>query len=195
MILRNRPGQPGARNDYWHSDISHAERPPAISILHALEVPAGRGDTQFCNMYAAFETLSEGLKLALNGLRGLHSAASTVRRSQELNDSRSIEGQELKPPRPHPVVRTHPETGRKALYVNPHFTTGLEDMTTAESTPLLDMLYAHATRPENIYRHRWQPGDVLMWDNRSAMHYAVKDYDETMPRHMHRSTAAGDIPI
>ena len=98
------------------------------------------------------------------------------------------------PPVEHPVARTHPHTGRKALFVNPHFVTGFEDMTAQESAPLLDFLVRHATRPENVYRHRWAVGDVLMWDNRCTMHYAVRDYDESMPRLMHRTTAGGETP-
>ena len=95
----------------------------------------------------------------------------------------------------HPVVRTHPESGRPALYVNPVFTKSFDGMTEAESAPLLEYLYAQATRPENVYRHRWAEGDVLMWDNRCTMHYAVHDYDDTAPRLMHRTTAAGDVPF
>ena len=95
----------------------------------------------------------------------------------------------------HPVVRTHPESGRKALYVNPYFTQRFTGMSDDESRPLLDYLCAEAVRPENVYRHRWRKGDVLMWDNRCAMHYAVMDYDESMVRLMHRTTAAGDRPV
>ena len=99
-----------------------------------------------------------------------------------------------RPPRSHPVVRTHPHSGRKALFVNPHFTLRFDDMTDDESAPLLGHLYDVATRAEHVYRHRWAPGDVVMWDNRCAMHYGVYDYDDTMPRLMHRTTAAGEIP-
>ncbi len=193
MVLENRPGKPGARNDFWHSDISHAERPPAVSLLHALEVPDGRGDTMFCNMYAAYEQLSAGMRSLLENLSALHSGEATAKRNREAaTDALPIP--EVPPPVAHPVVRTHPETGRKALYVNPFFTQRFTDMSEAESAPILDYLHAHATRPENIYRHHWAKGDVLMWDNRCAMHYAVKDYDENTPRFMHRTTAAGDRP-
>lgn len=193
MVLQNKPGKPGARNDFWHSDISHAEHPPAVSLLHALEVPAGRGDTMFCNMYAAFEQLSTGMRGMLEGLQALHSGEATARRNREaVTDAQLIT--EVPPPVAHPVVRTHPESGRKALYVNPFFTQRFTDMNEEESAPILKYLYEQATRPENIYRHHWAKGDVLMWDNRCAMHYAVKDYDENMPRHLHRTTAAGDRP-
>jgi taurine dioxygenase len=193
LILQNRPGLRGARNDYWHSDISHAPRPPSASILHAREVPQGRGDTMICNMYAAWEQLSEGMQAMLAPMRALHSGEVTARRAAaERTDALPIA--EVPPPSAHPVARTHPHTGRKALFVNPHFVTGFEDMTAQESAPLLDFLVRHATRPENVYRHRWAVGDVLMWDNRCTMHYAVRDYDESMPRLMHRTTAGGETP-
>jgi taurine dioxygenase len=194
LILENREGQPGARNDYWHSDISHAERPPSTTVLHALKIPDGRGDTMFCNMCRTYEGLSDGLRAVLKGLNALHSGMPTYARSLEQNDARPIDLAEIKPPRAHPVVRTHPATGRPALFVNPHFTTGFDGMTEEESRPLLDALYEIATRPENVYRHRWRPGDVVMWDNSCAMHYAVMDYTEDMPRLLHRTTAGGDVP-
>lgn len=193
MVLENRPGKPGARNDFWHSDISHAERPPAVSLLHAIEVPEGRGDTMFCNMYAAYEKLSPGMRDLLDSLHALHSGEATARRNREaVTDAQQIT--DVPPAVSHPVVRTHPESGRRALYVNPFFTQRFTEMSEAESTPMLNYLYEQATRGENVYRHRWAKGDVLMWDNRCAMHYAIKDYDEHMPRYMHRTTAGGDRP-
>ena len=193
LVLENRPGRRGARNDYWHSDISHAERPPAATFLYALQVPQGYGDTMFCNMYAAFEALSPGLQTLLDGMQALHSGQATRDRSLS-EPSDALEISAVPPPRAHPVVRTHPRTGRRALFVNPHFTIGFADMSEQESRPLLEYLTSVATRPENVYRHRWSAGDLVMWDNRCAMHYAIKDYDENMPRHMHRTTAAGDRP-
>ncbi len=193
LVLENRPGKPGARNNFWHSDISHAECPPAVSLLHALEVPEGRGDTIFCNVYAAYEQLSPGMQHLLENLQALHSGEATAKRNREaVTDALPIA--EVPPPIAHPVVRTHPETGRKALYVNPFFTQRFTDMSESESAPIMNYIYELATRPENLYRHRWANGDVLMWDNRCAMHYAIKDYDEHMLRHMHRTTAAGDRP-
>jgi taurine dioxygenase len=193
LILENQPDKPGARNDYWHSDISHAERPPLASVLHAGIVPQGKGDTMFCNMYRAWEDLSEGMRRMLDGMRAAHSGAATQRRNNlEVNDG--IEISSVPPPRLHPVARTHPDTGRKALFVNPHFVTHFEAMTEEESKPLLDFLTGHATRPENVYRHTWQEGDVLMWDNRATMHYAVRDYSPHDRRLMYRTTAAGEVP-
>jgi taurine dioxygenase len=194
LVLENRPGQPGARNDFWHSDISFAERPPMGSVLHAIETPAPHGDTMFCNMYAAYEELSSGLRRMLDPMTALHSAAPLAERNnQAASDALPIN--DIPDPMEHPVVRTHPETGRKAIFVNEYFTERFTGMTAEESRPLIEYLCARATRPENVYRHRWRNGDVLMWDNRCAMHYAVRDYDETMPRLMHRTTAAGDRPV
>ncbi len=193
LILENQPDKPGARNDYWHSDISHAERPPLATILHAKVVPPGRGDTMFCNMYQAWEELSDGLRDLLANKRAWHSAAATQRRNNsERSDGIAIKS--VPDPRLHPVARTNPDTGRKSLFVNPHFVTHFENMTEEESRPLLDFLIAKATRPEAIYRHSWQAGDVVMWDNRATMHYAVRDYSPEDRRLMHRTTAAGEVP-
>ena len=189
MVLENKPGKLGPRNDYWHSDISFGEVPPLGSILYAIEITEGRADTMFCNMYDAYEDLSDGLRDMLEGMTAQHSAEKLV---QEVPNRLSVD---IAPPSvTHPVVRTHPGTGRKALYINPHYTMNFTGWTPEESQPLLDMLTARATRPENTFRHHWRVGDVLMWDNRCAMHYAVRDYDDTMPRYMYRTTAAGDRP-
>ena len=195
LVIENKPGQPGARNDYWHSDISHAEKPPAVSVLHALKIPASRGDTLFCNMNRAYEGLSDGLRQVLNPLKALHSGMPTYLRSLEHSDARNLNPDDINPSCAHPVVRTHPVTGRPALFINPHFTTGFENMTEDESRPLLAYLYERALQPENIYRHRWRAGDVIIWDNRATMHYAVLDYTEDMPRYLHRTTGAGDVPF
>jgi taurine dioxygenase len=189
MILENHPGKPGPRNDIWHSDISYDEVPPAASMLHALTVTDGYADTMFCNMYAAYEELSPGLKRVLDGLKAMHTAELLV-----LEVPSRLSVKEAPPAVEHPAVRTHPETGRRALYVNPWYTSHFSGWTAEESKPLLDYLFQRATRHENIYRHKWRVGDVLMWDNRSAMHYGVKDYDDGMPRLMHRVTASGDKP-
>ena len=192
-VLENFTGHRGGRNDWWHSDISFAEVPPMVSVLYGLEVPEGYGDTMFCNMYAAWEGLSPGLRETLAGLKAVHSAETlAVRNAGADND----EGQVSHVPRPaeHPVARTHPETDRKALYVNEYFTRRFADMTEAESRPLLDYLIARAIPPENVYRHRWRQRDVVVWDNRCTMHYGVFDYGESQRRVMHRTTALGDRP-
>ena len=194
LVLENTIATPAPRNDFWHSDISFAECPPLGSVLHALEIPGeGLGDTLFCNMYRVFEKLSPGLKITLAGLRALHTAEALVRRNNE-NDNNARPIATVPEMVSHPVVRTHPETGRKALYVNPYFTECFEGWTREESCLLIDWLTQQAIREENIYRHRWRKGDVLMWDNRCAMHYAIYDYD-SKPRLFHRATAAGDKPV
>jgi taurine dioxygenase len=194
LVLENRADTPAPRNDFWHSDISFAKCPPLGSVLHALEVPGeGLGDTLFCNMYKVFEELSPGLQKTLEGLRALHSAEALVRRNNA-NDNNAKPITSVPGMVSHPVVRTHPETGRKALYVNPYYTESFEGWTPAESRLLLEWLTKLATRQENIYRHRWRQGDLLMWDNRCAMHYAVYDYG-SKPRLFHRATAAGDRPV
>lgn len=194
LVLENRTGIRSARNNFWHSDISFMEEPPLGSVLHAREVPgAGKGDTLFCNMYRAYEELSPGMRRMLDGLTAIHDAEEIRRRNNtEDNDGNPIPA--IPAPVEHPVVRTHPETGRKALYINRYFTRRFTDMTEDESRPLMDYLLDHAVRFENIYRHRWQAGDVLMWDNRCTMHYAIYDYGPDDTRHMHRTTAAGDRP-
>ena len=194
LVLVNRADTPAPRNDFWHSDISFAEYPPLGSVLHALEVPGEcLGDTLFCNMYKVFEELSPGLQKTLEGLSALHSAEALVRRNNA-NDNNAKQIISVPGIVSHPVVRTHPETGRKALYVNPYYTESFEGWTPAESRLLLEWLTKLATRQENVYRHRWRQGDLLMWDNRCAMHYAVYDYG-SKPRLFHRATAAGDRPV
>ena len=193
LIFENTKGTPGARNDFWHSDISFSETPPAVSVLCGRTITPGCGDTMFCNMYQAYDELSEGLRKLVDGLTAMHTSAPLAERNRSaVSDGLPIA--EVPPPIEHPVVRTHPETGRKALYVNPYFTSHCKGMTVEESQPLLEYLYGRATRPENVYRHHWRQGDLLMWDNRCAMHYAVYDYDDTKPRLMHRTTAGGDRP-
>lgn len=194
LVLVNKPGDRGARNDIWHSDISFSETPPLGSVLYGLQVPEGYGDTMFCNMAAAYAELSPGLQAMLRPLKALHSAAGLAARNNAGDNNASPIAQ-LPAPAEHPVVRTHPGNGRPALYVNPWFTERFSGMTVEESRPLLDFLVKQATRPENVYRHRWRQHDVVMWDNRAAMHYAVRDYDENRIRIMHRTTALGDRPV
>jgi taurine dioxygenase len=177
----------------WHSDTAYLERPPMGSMLYALEIPPYGGDTLFANQYLAYETLSEGLKKALAGLVGINTstkADASKTREDRLRDA----GAELKVlVGEHPVVRTHPETGRKALYVNVGHTTGFKGWTEDESRPLLELLFAHQVRPEFTCRFRWAPGSLAFWDNRCAQHNPVNDY-HGFRRVMHRVTLAGDRP-
>ena len=183
----------------WHSDFSFLEEPPAGSLLHALEVPAYGGDTLWSNMYTAYEALSEGMRRMLDGLKAIHIGKPYGKEGGAgIKGSRSIQitrgDAEADREMAHPVVRTHPESGRKALFVNAIYTTRFEGMTEAESRPLLDFLFEHATRPEFTCRFRWNPGALAIWDNRCTLHYAVNDYDGSR-RLLHRTTFAGERPV
>jgi taurine dioxygenase len=171
--------------DQWHSDVTMEECPPLGSFLLARVVPVG-GDTIFANQYLAYDALSDGMKRLLDGLHALHNGDNFARAGNY--DPATF------PSSVHPVVRTHPETGRKALFVNPVYTSRFEGMTVAESRPLLDYLCAHSVQPNFTFRHRWTQGDLLMWDNRCLQHFAVADYGSS-PRTMHRVTVLGDRPF
>lgn len=179
----------------WHSDTTYLDAPPMATLLVAREVPDHGGDTLFANMYLAYETLSDGMKRLLDGLRFVSSSAKAdVSRTREdrIKDSARADAKQLYEAT-HPVVRTHPETGRKALYVNIAHALRFEDMTPEESAPLLDYLCQHATRPEFTCRFRWTAGAVALWDNRCTLHNPVNDYHGQL-RSMHRITLAGDVP-
>jgi taurine dioxygenase len=183
----------------WHSDTVYLERPPMATLLVAREVPPRGGDTEFANMYAAYDALSPGLRRVLDGLKAVNSSAlADVSKTREdrIRDSGRDGGgleHEQEYVSEHPVVRTHPETGRKALYVNVAHTLRFVDMTEDESRPLLRYLFRHSVRPEFTCRFRWQPGSLALWDNRCAMHNPINDYDG-YTRVMHRITLAGDVP-
>ena len=190
-------GRPYA-GTYWHSDLSYMPVPAMGSMMYALRIPEIGGDTMFANMYLAYETLSSGLQRMLEQLRAVHSFGHADKRffSQRGDKARLNEAAKKKtPPVEHPVVRTHPTTGRKALFINPGFTSRFVDMTEKESEPLLEYLFQHITQPAFIYRHRWQVNDLVFWDNRCTIHHAIRDYGEDSPRHMHRTTISGDQPI
>jgi taurine dioxygenase len=182
----------------WHSDTVYLERPPMATLLVAREIPPRGGDTEFASMYAAYDALSSGMKRLLEGLRAVNSSAlADVSKTREdrIRDS-GVDGDPESAKEyvsEHPVVRTHPETGRKALYVNIAHTERFVDMTKDESQPLLQYLFEHSVRPEFTCRFVWQPGSLAMWDNRCAMHNPINDYDG-YTRAMHRITLAGDVP-
>jgi taurine dioxygenase len=179
---------------YWHSDLSYAEIPSLGSMLYSLEIPpAGKGgDTLFANLRAAYEALPDTMKARLDGLEAVYMAS----RKRIKDDNRirlNEEQEEATPAVVHPVVRTHPETGRKALFVNPGHTDHIVGMDPAESRALLDELFEHATDDAFVYRHKWRLHDLVFWDNRCLMHIAdppLPGYD----RHMHRTTIEGDRP-
>lgn len=179
---------------YWHSDVSFRQRPAMASILYAIEIPPVGGDTLFASMTAAYEALSPGLKAKLRGLRAVHDFAVQAHQSYspDVIESGDFDGHNRYV---HPVVITHPESGRRALFVNPGFTAQLEGFSPEESRALLEYLCRHATRPEFVYRHRWQPNDLLIWDNRCLMHYAIADYEGRGERYMHRTTVIAEEPM
>ncbi len=184
----------------WHSDFSFLPEPPMGSLLYALEVPDCGGDTLWADMYRAYEALSPGLRDLLDGMTAIHSGApygTTARPPSDLAVSRSVKMSRGDPAADieteHPVVRVHPESGRRALFVNPVYSLRFKDMTAAESRPLLEFIYAHATRPEFTCRFQWRAGSVAFWDNRCTLHLAINDYDGRR-RLLHRTTIAGERP-
>ncbi len=181
------------RNDVWHSDVTFSEEPPLGSVLYCRAITEGLGDTLFCSMRRAYDALSPGMQQMLRQLSAEHSSARMVVRNN--SESYNVPIDEVPPPVNHPVVRTNRATGKQNLFVNPIYTIRFAGMTEKESDPLLNYLYEQATRPDNIYRHRWKVNDVVMFDNRCAMHYVVLDYGPEMHRLMHRTTAAGERPV
>jgi taurine dioxygenase len=178
----------------WHSDTVYLERPPMATMLIAREVPPFGGDTMWANMYAAYETLSPGMQRLLDRLTSVNSSAlADVSKTREDRIRDSGNGGDREFLSEHPVVRTHPETGRKALYVNVAHTQRFVDMTEEESRPLLQFLFEHSIRPEHTCRFQWRVGSVALWDNRCTMHNPINDY-HGHTRRMHRISLEGDIP-
>jgi taurine dioxygenase len=184
------------RNNFggvWHSDTTYLPEPPMGSMLLALEVPPHGGDTLFANQYLAYEALSDGLRETLDGLMGISSSAK-AEASRTVEDRLKEAGVERKAlTAEHPLVRTHPETGRKALYTSDAHTVSIKGWTEEESLPLLKFLWAHQIKPEFTCRFRWQSGSLAFWDNRAAMHNPINDY-HGYRRVLHRITLAGDKP-
>lgn len=196
LMVTNEPKPDGSPSDtkytgrQWHTDLSYTTAPALGSLLKSYAVPEVGGDTLFANMYLAYETLSEGMKKLIAGLHGIHLSGTRKIANQDTGVERMAEQKKLNPPVAQPVVRVHPETGRKALYLGEKVRR-FDGMTEDESRPLIEFLNRHATRPEFLYRHQWRKNDILVWDNRCTMHQALGDFDETQLRHMERTTVLG----
>lgn len=187
----------GDAGHYWHSDLSYKETPSLGSMLHAQELPAEGGDTLFANMHLAWDTLSPSLKKAVEGRRAEHSYLAKYEELRQRSPWRpKLTAEQIAEVKPveHPIVRRHPGNGRRALFVGEHFTTRIVGLPDDESSDLLAQLFAHSVRPEHIYRHAWQPHDMVFWDNRSVIHLAAgcPDY---MRRRLNRTTIEGDVPV
>jgi taurine dioxygenase len=183
---------------YWHSDLSYVAEPSLGSLLHAQELPAAGGDTIFADMRAAYDALPEATKREIHGRRAVHDYAYRndlqVAANPGVRPPLSAEARAKVPPVSHPVVRVHPDTGRLVLFVNEGFTTHVEGLEPEHSKALLALLFAHQREPAFQYRHRWRPGDLVMWDNRSLLHLATGLPPGTR-RTMYRTTVAGPVPI
>ncbi|MGB8860805.1 MAG: TauD/TfdA family dioxygenase [Ilumatobacteraceae bacterium] len=194
-------GASGGRNARWHTDVTFVPAPPAASVLVADELPAYGGDTMWADTRSAYERLAPPLQLLVDGLEAVHRISPLAYWGEPFDTAlgrddaqRLLDDSAKVPPVIHPVVRVHPATGRRSLFVNPGFTTHIAGWSRVESDGLLRMLYEHMTQPELVLRHRWRQGDVVMWDNRATMHYAVDDYGTTR-RLMRRVTLRGGTAI
>ncbi|MEJ0018696.1 MAG: TauD/TfdA family dioxygenase [Acetobacteraceae bacterium] len=178
----------------WHSDDTFMAEPCSLTCLYGIEVPETGGDTEFANMYAAYEALPAAERARLDALRVVHMMKPD---SRAVGRTRTIAPEILaaRPPVVHPLVRTHPETGRKALYISRNRMDHIIGMEVAEAHALIDELVAHATQPRFCYRHKWQQGDIVIWDDRCTMHKANGDYPEGARRYMNRIIVAGDAPF
>jgi taurine dioxygenase len=176
----------------WHTDDSFMREPCSLTMLYGVVVPSRGGDTQFVNMHAAYEALSPGMKARIDGLQVIHKYQSS-RQTNRVSKRPDAEMAAM-PQATHPLVRTHPETGRRALYLNANRMEQIVGLDRIESDALLDQLIAHAIEPRFQYRHVWRQGDIVIWDNRATMHKANADYPEGERRLMHRVIVAGTAP-
>jgi taurine dioxygenase len=185
--------------DFWHSDSSHRDKPSMATILYAVKNPDQGGDTEFANMYAAYDALPFEMKSRIAGLKGVHAVSKLKNKRVTVSPRRAdgkdfYEKQKSLPDQIWPLVRTHPMTGKKSLYVSPRFTIGIEGMAEGEADEILDFLFAHQIRPEFVYRHKWRDHDLVMWDNRCVIHQATGGYTYPDVRTMYRTVVAGDRP-
>jgi taurine dioxygenase len=179
----------------WHTDTAYLAKPPMGSVLYAKEIPENGGDTMFANLYLAYETLSDPMKAMLDGRKAVNSSrkGDAAAGRQKSVDENPKDASDVQTESTHPALRTHPETGRQALYVNRGHTVCFEGATPEESAPILEYLFEHQIRPEFTCRFQWAPGSIAIWDNRCALHYPLNDY-HGQRRVMHRVTMEGDMP-
>ncbi|WP_407655753.1 TauD/TfdA dioxygenase family protein [Azohydromonas lata] len=196
IVEDGKPVGLGDAGHFWHSDLSYKPRPSLGSFLHAQELPAEGGDTLFANQHLAYDTLPAKLKQAVAGRRAEHWYLKRYAELQQRSPWRpDLTPQQIAevPPAVHPVVRTHPENGRPALFVSEHFTTRVLELPPEDSDELLEALFLHSTQPEFVYRHRWRAGDLVFWDNRSVQHLAT-GCPAHQRRRLNRTTIEGDVP-
>lgn len=186
-------GRKGA-GTYWHSDNSYEQYPAQASVLYAVEIPPYGGDTIFASTIAAYEALSQPMQEFLKNFRVTHDFA-TASKGGFRNELVTSEQLQALPPMSHPLVRKHNDSGLLGLFINPGFTAAIEGLNENESDALLKMLFEHMINPKFLYRHQWTQGDLVIWDNRCTMHYAVMDYDNIGERLMHRCTVLGEKPV
>jgi len=196
-IVSNRPpsleGKPLVQAKYWHTDDSYLAKPATLTLLHAKILPKTGGNTDFINCYSVLHDLPNTMKERIKGLRAVHKYRS--RRNKSWVAKRSPEEEAETPPVDHPLIRTHPESGRQSLYINPNRIDHILGWSEADSDELLDELYDFAFQPQFQYRHSYKAGDLIIWDNRCTMHRANADYDINQLRVMHRTFLEGEVPV
>jgi taurine dioxygenase len=196
LVLDNHKDNPVLSTDVWHSDTTFRKTPTKYTILRCEIMPEFGGDTLWANMEAAYDGLSDTLRTMISGLRAVHDFQNfrVLFKNTEEDRIKLHRMEDMFPNPSHPVVRTHPVTGRKSIYVNPQFTLRIEGLEPAESRAMLDVLFAQARVPEYQFRIRWTPGTIVFWDNRSTQHYAANDY-YPQRRRMERTAVVGDVPV
>lgn len=185
-------------NELWHTDVTFSKTPPMGCVLRAVKIPPTGGDTLWASLSSAFDTLDDDTKAFLRGKTATHDIRLSFPKERfgqsQADDERLKKAIADNPPLSHPVVRTHPETGKECLFVSEGFTSHIDGLSERESRELLDKLFAHSTQDAFTIRHQWQAGDVVIWDNRATQHKALFDYGDAH-RIMHRATVVGDVPF
>lgn len=196
MLVTNEPQADGTPSvsrytgRRWHTDMSHTLAPSLGSLLRCWSIPEVGGDTLFANMTLAYDALSAGMQKLIANLNAIHVSGGRKLDATSADQAHAAEQRKISPPVAHPVVRVHPETGRKAVYLGEKVKR-FDGMSEAESKPLIEYLNRHASKPEFVYRHQWRENDIVLWDNRCTMHMALADFDQSQRRHMERTTLLG----